>query len=162
MEQRIKLRDIKEQDELLLFGFYVSTRTDVHAANFSDAEKEEFLRMQFKAQSTHYQSHFPDASFQIILLDEEPVGRFYVDRAPELIKVLDIIVSPEHRTQGIARFLMERVLAEAADSSRCVQLHVDADNPVVEAWYRRLGFVELERTAMHIHMEWSPQADVGT
>ena len=41
---------------------------------WDDAEKESFLKMQFEAQHSHYQQHFPNASYQIIEKEDEPIG----------------------------------------------------------------------------------------
>ena len=144
----------------MLFDIYSSTRTDLDAAGLTDEEKEQFLRMQFKAQTTHYFSHYPKASYQLVLVEDVPVGRLYVDRTDKLFKILDIAILPDYRLQGLGRVLMEDVLAEAREKQCAVRLHVDADKPNVEQWYRRLGFVELDRTPVHIHMEWRcPDAD---
>lgn len=159
MDQRIALRPTEERDEDLLFAIYSSTRTDLEATNWSDEQKDAFLRMQFTAQSTHYHSHFADAEFQIVLFDDEPIGRLYIDRTPNLINILDIAVLPEHRSKGIGRRLMQDVLSEACQAGCAVRLHVDASNGVVAQWYRRLGFVDLEKGQLYIHMEWSSKND---
>jgi hypothetical protein len=42
--------------------------------------RQAFISMQFAAQQSDYQSRCPAAQYQAILLDEQPLGRFYVDR----------------------------------------------------------------------------------
>jgi hypothetical protein len=74
MTANIRLRPIVEDDREHLHRCYANTRTgELSVVDWSDERKEEFLRMQFHAQSVHYGKHYPTAQFQIILVDERPV-----------------------------------------------------------------------------------------
>lgn len=68
-------------------------------------------------------------------------------RAPSNAREADvqtIAVAPEARGRGLGRALMERMLTQARERRmREVFLEVRADNPVAQALYRSLGFVEL-------------------
>ena len=77
-----------------------------------------FLDLQFQAQHTHYQKHFPEASYQIIVQVGEPIGRLYLDRRPEELRIIDIALLPEQRGGGIGGALMRRILDEAGPRDR--------------------------------------------
>ncbi len=148
------LRPIKAEDEALLFEIYASTRTEEMAlVNWSDAQKEAFLRMQFAAQHQHYQNAFPDARFDIILSEGRPIGRLYVDRRPDEIRIVDIALLPHGRNQGVGSSLLKELLAEARDAGKPVRIHVEHNNPALRL-YERLGFLRIGDTGIYFLMEW--------
>src|SRR5579859_7140495 len=98
----IRLRSIRPDDRDFLYRVYASTRYEELAPlGWDDAMRDSFLTMQFNAQRTFYQEQFPNASFDIILKHEIPVGRLYVDRRPDELHIIDIALLPEYRNQGI-------------------------------------------------------------
>ena len=107
MENQITFRPIRPEDEALLYQIYASTREEELAqVPWNTAEKEAFLRMQFNAQHQYYQEQFPHAAFQIILGDDRPIGRLYVDRRPDVIHLIDESLSgtgaPLSRFDGLS------------------------------------------------------------
>ena len=149
------LRPIQAEDEALLFEIYASTRTEEMAlVDWSDAQKEAFLRMQFAAQHQHYQKAFPDARFDIILSGDQPIGRLYVHRRPDELHIIDITLLPEHRNQGVGSSLLKELLAEAQEAGNPVRIHVEHNNPALQL-YKRLGFTEIATTGVYLLMEWS-------
>jgi GNAT superfamily N-acetyltransferase len=117
------------------------------------AQKSAFLTFQFAAQQRHYRLHYPQAAYQIVCSVGKPIGRFYVARSDDEIRVLDIALTPEHRRHGIGAVLMREVLDEAEASGRPVILHVDAGSPALR-FYERLGFTRTTETPMHVGMVW--------
>ncbi len=155
MSQPTSLRPIQHEDEALLFEIYASTRTDEMALlDWSDAQKEAFMRMQFNAQHQHYQKTFPDARFDIILSGDRPIGRLYVHRRPDELHIVDIALLPEHRNQGVGSSLLKGLLAEARDAGKPVRIHVERNNPALHL-YERLGFNRIGDTGIYFLMEWS-------
>jgi hypothetical protein len=60
MKDNITFRPITENDMDFLYRVYASTREDELAVtDWDDAQKEEFLKMQFNAQHVYYQEHYP-------------------------------------------------------------------------------------------------------
>jgi GNAT superfamily N-acetyltransferase len=121
------------------------------------AQKEGFLRMQFDAQHRFYQEQYPDASFQIILAGDSPIGRLYVDRGPEAICIVDIALLTEHRGAGIGSAILRDLLAEADRAQKPVRIHVERFNPAFRL-YQRLGFVVIDDVGVYLHMERPPAA----
>jgi ribosomal protein S18 acetylase RimI-like enzyme len=152
----IALRPARDDDQEFLYRVYASTREEELAVvPWSAAEKEEFLRMQFRAQDVHYRQHYADARYDVILLDGEPVGRLYVDRRDDEIRIIDIALLAEHRRKGIGGSLLRELLDEAAAAGKPVRIHVEHDNPAMSL-YTRLGFVKVGDTGVYDLMEWRP------
>lgn len=158
VQPNITLRPIQPEDHAFLYRVYASTRMDELAPlDWEEAQIAAFLRMQFTAQHIYYQQHCPAAAFDIILHNDQPIGRLYVDRRPEEIRIVDIALLPEHRHQGIGRALLEGILAEAAAARKPVRIHVEKFNPALRL-YQRLGFRQLSDTGVYFLMEWLPDA----
>ncbi len=156
MPGSITLRPIRAEDHDFLRRLYGSTRAEELAPlDWTDEQKEEFLRFQFDAQHAYYTEQFPEASFDLVLEDGEPIGRLYVDRRVDEIRLIDIALVPEKRRGGIGRGLMRAVLAEAEASGLPVQIHVERNNPAL-GLYRRLGFESVEDQGVYFLMKWSP------
>lgn len=152
---KITFRPITEDDMEFLYQVYASTRQEELAVTgWSNEEKEKFLRMQFHAQHAHYQEHFSDAAFDVILLDDKPIGRLYVHRLKDEIRVTDIALLPEHRGRGVGSSLLRDLLQEATRAAKAVRLHVEKNNPAKRLYYR-MGFRDIEDVGVYDLMEWT-------
>ena len=155
----IDLRPAGPDDAEFLYRVYASTRYGELAPLRWPPEKvEAFLRMQFRAQDTHYRQYYPGAAFDVILVGGVPAGRLYVDRWPDEVRVVDIALLPEFRGAGVGTHLLAGLLAEAAAAGRRVSIHVEALNPA-RRLYQRLGFVKTSGSGVYDLMEWVPPAD---
>lgn len=152
----VTLRPITDDDLPFLNDVYASTRQEELApVPWSEAEKEAFLRMQFDAQHRHYAEHYPNASFDVILVDGAAAGRLYVDRRETEIRIVDIALLPAFRQRGIGTRLLTGLLDEGARSGRPVGIHVERFNPALRL-YQRLGFVPIEDREVYLLMRWTP------
>lgn len=152
----VTLRPIAAQDQPFLRRLYASTRTEeLSVLDWTEAQKEAFLQMQFDAQHRHYIATYPEASFEVIELEGEPVGRLYVDRRPGEIAIIDIALLPAYRGRGIGSGLIGRVLQEGRDSGRPVEICVEYRNRAL-ALYHRLGFRKTGETGVYHLMQWLP------
>ena len=155
-------RPIHPDDEEFLYSVYAGTRTDELAVvDWDEARKTAFLKMQFSAQHKHYQEHFPDAAFEIVLLDGNPIGRLYVDRREDEIRLVDIALLPEYRNAGIGTSLLKELMAEAAAAHRPVRIHVERFNRALRL-YEQLGFTTIAEHGAYFLLEWAPDRQPNT
>lgn len=149
-------RPIGPRDDEFLYRVYASTRQEELAVTgWADAEKEAFLRRQHQAQHSHYQAYFPGASFDLVLAGSESVGRLYVERKADEIRIIDIALLPRYRGQGVGSRLLGKLLDEAREAGLPVRIHVERNNPAMTL-YDRLGFVPVEDQGVYLLMEWRP------
>lgn len=152
----IAFRAIQDGDLPFLHEVYASTREDeLNQTDWSQEQIQAFLRMQFGAQHAYYQQQFPDAQYQIILADDEPIGRLYVDRRPEEIRIIDIALLTDYRGGGIGGRIMRDLLDEAAAADKPIRIHVLRSSVALHL-YERLGFQKVGDTGAYFLMEWSP------
>jgi GNAT superfamily N-acetyltransferase len=161
-DQQVTLRPANPGDDEFLCRVYASTRTDEMAlVDWSEAQKEAFLRMQFDAQTAHYRLHYPTAEYQIIQQGENPIGRLTVERSQKSLLIMDIALLPEYRHKGIGTALLKDLMAEAGHSNLPVVLRVEFFNPVIQL-YARLGFVKTrEVNSVYHEMVWTPTQNLS-
>lgn len=153
---RVALRSATPADRELLFRVYASTRAEELAVvPWPEEVVEAFLRQQFEAQDTDYRARYVGATFDVILLDGEPVGRLYQYQTASDINIMDIAVLPEFQGRGIGSQLVGDVLAAARARAATVSIHVERNNPAL-AWYQRLGFTVVEDLGIYLFMRWRP------
>lgn len=150
----VGLRPEERGDEGLLFELYASTREEELAmTGWNNTTRDAFLNMQFRAMRQGYASMFPRGEFSIILMDGKPVGRVVVDRSPEEIHVVDIVVSVACRNRGIGATIISRLIEEARQLHKSIRLQV-LKTSRARQFYKRLGFYKIGETEINEEMEW--------
>ncbi len=140
-------------DETFLFELYASTRQEeLDAWGWPAEMRQQFLAMQFQA-SLGLRTAFPNAEFQIVLVDGVNVGRFVVNRTPEELRVVDMALLPQHRNAGLGSALLQRVFGEAMGTKKPLRLEVMKTNRAARL-YQRLGFVLIGEDELQWQMEW--------
>ena len=150
----ISLRPIGSADEPFLVEVYASTRAEELApVPWTDEQKAAFLREQFTFQHRYYQENYSGARFDVIERDGDPIGRLYVARWPDEIRIVEIAVLPAHRSTGIGTSLLRELMDECASSGKRLTIHVERMNPAMRL-YERLGFREVADRGVYAMMEW--------
>lgn len=153
---RCTLRPCVPEDLPFLLHVYASTRIEELAPLGWGAEQQAaFLSQQFSAQHQHYHTHYTATDYQLILLDERPIGRLYVARWPDEIRIVDIALLPEHRDQRIGSQLIAALRDEAAAAGKPLRIHVEKFNRALRL-YQRLGFAVVEDRGIYWFLEWTP------
>jgi len=154
----ITFRPIRENKEDLefLYKVYKSTRAEEMAmTGWDEQQVEEFLHMQFDLQHKQYMQNYKKADFDIILYHKMPVGRLYVDRRQDDIRIVDIALLTEYRRQKIGSKIMKELMAEADEKNVTLSLHVEHNNPAM-GLYGNLGFIKKELVGIYFFMERPP------
>ena len=156
VRETITFRPETDDDVEFLYRLYASTREDeLKNVEWSDEQREIFLRQQFNAQRTHYHGNYEGAEYRLILENGTPIGRLYLHGRPDDLRVMDIALLPEHRGRGIGGILMKELLDENAAAGRAVSIHVEIFNPAIR-FYERLGFKQIDTYGVYNLMKWNP------
>ena len=157
----LRFRAMTPDDMGFLCALYRSTReAELSRLPWSEAEKQQFIQMQFDAQHAHYQAHYPAAEWLLIEREGAPIGRLYLGTWPREIRIIDIALSPGARGQGLGGAILRDVMEEAQASRRSVGIHVEKTNPAMTL-YRRLGFRSIEDKGVYDLLCWSSEAGRG-
>lgn len=150
------LRPTSAEDDAFLFTLYAITReAELAPTGWSDEQKAAFCAQQFHAQDSHYRKNYPTAQFFIIEVENQPAGRLYVDHWEKEIRIMDIVLLPKFRGQGIGTHFLQELQKEAQNASKVLSIHVETFNPA-KRLYERLGFLVEEDVGMYHFMTWSP------
>lgn len=153
----ITLRPLVDNDLDFSRRVYFSTREEELAAlPWTREQKDAFLAMQFEAQRKSYLMQFPEAEYDVILLDDIPSGRLISLRRPKEILLIDIAILPEFRGKGIGTEILTRMRDEAKAGQQSIRLHVEPFNPACHL-YTRFGFVVTREDPVHQEMTWYPE-----
>jgi RimJ/RimL family protein N-acetyltransferase len=154
----ITLRPLTEADMDFLLRLYATTRQDeLNQVPWTDEQKAAFVSQQFHAQHQYWQENYTNTSWDVVLDDGVPIGRLYVARWPEDIRIVDIALMPERRGGGVGTGLLRGILTEGDATGRKVSIHVEIYNPA-RRLYERLGFVHAGDRGVYLLMERHPAA----
>jgi len=152
MQESITLLPVSDHDESFLFRVFRC----VHEPSFASLQtpveqKTELLQMQFNAQQSQYCTQYPDADFDVVMRDGEPVGYMYALRGPDAYVLIDISLLPEQRNKGVGARLVSELIKEAQSSNEPLEAHVLRDNPAWRLW-QRLGFEQVSDDGVYLHI----------
>lgn len=152
----VSLRPATEEDYEDLVRVYASTRAPelAQVTWWDEGQKLAFCRAQYDAQKAEYSARFPDAEYDVILLDGRTAGRIWIGRAADEIRLLDIALLPEAQRQGIGAVLVGSLIEEARSTGKRLRHMVFMLNTEARRFYERLGFRVLEDLGGYLHMEW--------
>ena len=109
--------------------------------------------MQFNAQRQHYRKAYQNTQFLIIESNGKRIGRLYLSRMEDQIRIMDITLAPSSRGQGIGSNLIREVQDEARSAGLAVTLHAEKLGQMAK-YYERLGFEVIEEKEAHFFMKW--------
>ena len=111
--------------------------------------------MQFTAQWQDYWNRFPNSEQAVVLYEGTPMGRIWVNRNNEEIRLLDITLLPEFRNSGTGTVLLRQLREESKALAKPIRHAVYKDNIDALRFYKRLGFTIIEDHDTYCVMEWS-------
>jgi GNAT superfamily N-acetyltransferase len=156
---KLTLRPVVKEDDPFLLALYGSTRADeLSQVKWAEGQQQSFLLWQFELQRREYDARFPNAEYDLILVDDRAAGRIWIGRDEEQIRLLDIALLPEFQNRGVGTVLLRRLIDEAARVGKPLRHMVFVLNNNAERFYERLGFVIIEDLGAYKHMEWNRQA----
>jgi ribosomal protein S18 acetylase RimI-like enzyme len=142
-------------DEAFLLRLFESVKGPLFARMpVDDVMKARLLDMQFRAMMQSYRASCPSGAFQIVTMDDAPIGQLIAHIAADRVYVVYIALLPSWRRRGIGSALIRALLDEAqADDLGC-EATVALDNiPSLQLW-AGLGFAERTRDAANVILEW--------
>lgn len=154
----LTLRPVTPDDDAFLLSVYDSTRAEELAqVQWAEGQCEAFLKWQFEMQRREYEAAFPGAEYDVILINDEPVGRIWIARTDEEIRLLDIAILTEFQNRGVGTILLRMLIEEAKATGKRLRHMVFVLNNNAHRFYERLGFVEIDDLGGYKHMEFKNQ-----
>lgn len=154
--KNLTLRPATEADLEFLLGVYADSRSiELSLIPWPEEQKRAFIVHQYTAQTSHYREYYPKAIHNIVLCNDEPVGRSYVDRREGTIAILDLNVADKFRRKGIGTKLISDLIAEATKTDAIVTVSTEPFNPS-QGLFQKLGFAITKSDESRVNLEWRP------
>jgi ribosomal protein S18 acetylase RimI-like enzyme len=162
LSTELQLRPATAADRPFLLRTFASTREDELApVPWSPAQKAAFVEQQFNAQDEAYHGTYPHGEFLIVLSNRRPVGRVYVARLEDELRLIDITLLPAARGRGVGSAVLAWLLDRADQECLPVTLHVETWN-AARRLYQRLGFDVVEQRGIYEFMRRPPATQLKT
>lgn len=156
-EESITLREATADDQKFLLRLFAATRDDLALAILAEEQKQVLIELQFRARENQYRLAYPNATTRIVVYGDQEIGSLLVDRGEDDFHLVDIVLLPDWRTQGIGTRLLRSLLDEASSATKPVCLQVAVTNRAIKL-YERLGFARVNDGGAYISMKWSPRS----
>ena len=153
----VSLRRSCAEDELFMKELYFAWRRPEFALlGLPEPQLRDLLQMQYRGQITSYSAAFPASGYEIILVDGERVGRIWIAREAQEIRIVDVLVDARRRSQGIGTVLVQRLQEEARQAGLPIRARVDRANPGSLQFHQRNGFGIVGEGELDLLLEWNP------
>jgi ribosomal protein S18 acetylase RimI-like enzyme len=151
----LAVRPALPQDEIFLYDLYSAVRAPEFAlAPIPQSQRDDLIRMQFRAMTSAYTGMFPNSCCHVVLLDGKAVGRLWVAQDEFEFHLVDIAIHPSLQRKGIGRVLIQRLQQEAAKARLPIHCTVSRFNPGSQHFHKSLGFSIIREDEMHFYLEW--------
>ena len=152
------LRPVIDTDEAFLYRLYEATHGQQFALlPLAPSQREALVRMQFDAQRHGYRQQYPASQDAIILAQDKPCGRVWLDFSqPEYLHLLDIAILPEYQGTGLGTAVLQQMMEQARHARKPMHLHVARLNVGAFHLYCRLGFEVTAEDEVYWELMWRP------
>lgn len=153
----VSLRPVTPADREFLVSVYAGTRAqELAQVAWDEGQKEAFVRWQFERQHEEYQQRYPNARYDVVMVDGVPAGRIWVGADEKQIRLLDIALLEQFQNRGVGTYLLRQLMDEATRENKPLRHMVFVLNDNAYRFYERLGFSTIEDLGGYKHMEWVP------
>ncbi len=147
-----------EDDAAFFFALFTARKAPEMAAMPIDAKAKEFLlRAQYRSMTETYRREYPNARWEVIELEGEPVGRLVTDVGTACVTYVDIAILPQAQERGLARRVMLQALEEPRRLGLPARVSVLMHNIASLRLCERVGFVRADESPPFVRLEWTAQ-----
>lgn len=149
-------REEPGDDEFLRRLILDTIGAELGASPWPEPMRSHLLGIQYAARRHSRSAGLPETSSQIIQADGADAGWLVTTALPQEVRLVEIMVLPERRSQGVGTATILQLLAAAAAAGKSVRLNVNVTNRAAIALYERLGFRRINGDEVQHVMEHSP------
>lgn len=158
-ESIISLCPLKPSHTDFLLQLFKECRPDLALiGNLNEKQKDDFILQQFTIEEDQLSKMYPDAEFNIVMLNEKPIGRFYVYHSKLSDHIVEIGLLESYRGLGIGKKIMITAIENALRKGNELSLQVAWFNQRAYSFYERLGFRVIEDNLVLKKMQYMPHS----
>ncbi len=125
---------------------------DIHHLGYRDVVVAQFGSWDQAKQDDFFDKKWSNANLAILIVDGKPCGYATVEDYSNEVRLVELVIRPESQGRGIGTTFLHQLIDRASKRNVPVRLQVLLKNRAIDL-YRRLGFVECDRTETHVLME---------
>jgi GNAT superfamily N-acetyltransferase len=145
-----------EDDPAFFFALFAASRAPEMAPMSIDAKAKDFLlRAQHRSMTETYRREYPNARWEVIELEGEPVGRLVTDVGDACVTYVDIAILPQAQGRGLARRVMLQALEEPRRLGLPARVRLLMQNVTSLRLCEHPGFVPAAESPPFVHLEWT-------
>lgn len=133
-----------------------ATAEELGAAEWPEPLRSQILELQYASRLGAVRAQYGATAGEIILADNRNAGWLVVAELAGQIRLVEILVCGEMRSQGIGSAIIREVLAAGKAAGKPVRLRVQTSNTRALDLYRRLGFQRVDGDQVQQEMECRP------
>lgn len=151
----ISLHKVELKHNDFLLKVFKESRPELdYIHGLGEEEKSAIVFQQFTIESQQLMQIYPDAELNIVMLNEEPVGRIYVYHGEKADRIIEIGLLAEYRGKGIGKKLIIEVIKNSKKAGKNVRLQVAWFNEKAYSFYKKVGFHIIENNEVFFEMEY--------
>jgi GNAT superfamily N-acetyltransferase len=124
---------------------------ELGAETWPEPMRTHLAGVQYTMRRQGVRGRYPHGESRIVLADGAEAGWLYTAALPEVVWLVEVMILPEHRGQGIGSAALRDVIGSAG--ARPVRLKVNVTNTRAIGLYERLGFRRVGGDAVQHLME---------
>lgn len=155
-ENIISLCPVEPVHEDFLLKLFKECRQDlVSIGSINEKQKDDIAFQQFTIEQEQLIKKYPDAEFNIVMFNGEPIGRLYIYYGDIVDNILEIGLLDEYRGLGIGKKLVTKLIQNARKMNKRVRLKVAWFNQRAYKFYEEIGFKVIENQGIFFEMEYT-------
>ena len=144
-ENIISLCPVESNHKEVLLQLFRECRPDLELmGNIDEKQKDAIIFQQFTIEQDQLRKMYPNAEFNIVMFNEEPIGRFYIYYGEEFHHIIEIGLLESYRGLGIGKAIMSAAISNAVQKGKKIYLQVAWFNQNAYLFYEKLGFRVIE------------------
>lgn len=153
-ENIVSLCPVESSHTDFLLQLFKECRPDLELiGGINEKQKEDIIFQQFTLEQEQLIKMYPDVEFNVVMLNEKPVGRIYIYHGETADRILEIGLLAEYRNLGIGRKLITTAIENAIRKNKSVRLQVAWFNQRAYKFYKEIGFRVIENQGVSFEME---------
>jgi ribosomal protein S18 acetylase RimI-like enzyme len=155
----VTLRPESPRDEPFLRSLIHATIAgELGASQWPEPMRSHLLGIEYTTRRQLHRANFPEAVSYVVDADGADAGWAVVTTLPHEVQLVEIMILPELRGNGIGTAAIRQILATAAAAAKPVRLNVNVTNHRAIGLYQRLGFCRIEGDEVQHVMECRPHS----
>ncbi|WP_459481356.1 GNAT family N-acetyltransferase [Clostridium saccharoperbutylacetonicum] len=153
LENIVSLCPIEICHKEFLLQLFKECRPDLaFIGNIEEQQKEALIFQQFSIEQEQLNTMYPNAEFNIVMFNKEPIGRFYINYGSLSDHIVEIGLLESYRGLGIGKKIMNMAIENALKMGKNISLQVTWFNQGAHDFYEKLGFKTIEDNGVFCEM----------